>query len=535
MEADVVVVGSGLAGLVATAQIAEAGRRVVVLDQEPEASLGGQAQWSLGGLFMVNTPEQRRWGVRDDRDLAMHDWCASAEFRAEDVWPRRWAEAYVDWAAGEMRPWLRRHGVRFLPFVEWAERGGHLASGPGSSVPRFHVAWGTGPGVLEPFLQRVRAAEREGRVQLRFRHRVESLTTTGGRVDGCAGVRMPGGEDFEVRAQAVVVASGGMGGNHDLIRRGWPQRYGAPPEDMLSGVPDHVDGRMLEVARRAGANLTNIDRMWNYPEGVGHFAPRWSHHGVRILAGPSSLWLDAFGRRLPPPYFPVFDTLGAYERIVESGRHHSWFLLNHAIASKELALSGSEHNPDITERNLPLLLKRGLPRPVAPVAEFIERCPDFLTAGSLPDLVAGMNELAGEPLVDAGQLQLEVEAYDRRIATRTRDDAQLQAIGMARRHLPDRLLRICRFQRILDPSAAPLIAIRLRTLTRKSLGGVQTDLSGRVLTPAGTVLDGVYAAGEVAGFGGGGMHGRRSMEGTFLGGCLHSGRVVATAIQSALA
>ncbi|MEO7455529.1 MAG: FAD-binding dehydrogenase, partial [Gemmatimonadaceae bacterium] len=351
-ETDVVVVGAGLAGLVAATEAADAGRRVVVLDQEPEASLGGQAHWSLGGLFFVDSPEQRRLRIKDSRDLALQDWMGTAAFdRDEDRWPRRWAEAYVDWAAGEKRAWLHAQGMRFFPVVGWAERGGYLATGPGNSVPRFHVTWGTGPGVLEPFIRRARAAESAGRLTFRFRHRVSELVVSDGAVTGVRGeVLEPSNvergvsssrtvaSEFEMHADAVIVTSGGIGGNHDLVRANWPQRLGTPPRRMLSGVPAHVDGRMLAIAERAGARLINRDRMWHYVEGIRNWNPVWPAHGIRILPGPSSVWLDARGNRLPAPLFPGFDTLGTLAHLRTTGYDHSWFILTQRIIAKEFAL-----------------------------------------------------------------------------------------------------------------------------------------------------------------------------------------------------
>ncbi|MBW3562671.1 MAG: FAD-binding dehydrogenase [Actinobacteria bacterium] len=533
-RADAVVVGAGLAGLVAATELADAGRRVLVVDQEPESSLGGQAHWSFGGLFLVDTPEQRRLGIRDTHETALADWFASAEFTddADDEWPKRWAEAYVAAATGELYPWLRDQGVRFFPVVQWAERGGYLADGPGNSAPRFHITWGTGPGLLEPFVRRTRAAEDEGRIRFAFRHRVTEITSTDGTVDGVAGEALDGGAKFTAQAGAVLIATGGIGGNHDLVRRLWPADYGEPPEDLLQGVPDHVDGSGLLLAQDAGANVTNIHRMWNYPEGIPHHTPVWSRHAVRILNGPSTLWFDALGRRLPPPLFPGFDTLRAFEHIVRTGYDHSWYVANRRIVTDEFSLSGSVHNPDLTGRDVRLLLTRSLPRPFGPVQRFMDTVPDFVQAGTLSGLVRGMNALTGRDLIDEDTLRDQIVAYDRQVALGYGNDAQLSAIATSRNYLPDKLMRTASSPRILDPDAHPLIAVRLRVLTRKSLGGLQTDLSGRVLRPDGDILPGLYAAGEVSGFGGGGYHGRRSLEGTFLGGCLFSGRRAATGMAT---
>ncbi len=536
MDADVIVVGAGLAGLVAATEVAGAGRRVIVLEQEPEASLGGQAFWSFGGLLMVDTPEQRRLGVRDSRDLALRDWLAYAGFdRAEDRWPRRWAEEYVDFAAGEMRSWLRAQGMSWFPLVQWAER-------RGNSVPRFHITWGTGPGVVEPFVRRVRDSVTAGRAELRFRHRVSELVVSGGVVEGVSGdVLEPSAAargvpsarravgTFRLRSGAVVVTSGGIGGDHDLVRKSWPARLGPPPARMLSGVPDHVDGKVLEIARGEGASVINLDRMWNYPEGVRNFAPIWTHHGIRILSGPSALWLNATGSRLPTPLFPGFDALGALQHIARSGYDHSWFVLDRRILGREFALSGSEQNPDLTSRSLRLVLGRLLPSAAPPVAAFGKRCADFVFGRDVPELVARMNALAGPPGIDARWLEREIASYDEQAAATEPTDAQRAAVLGARRYIADRLIRVARPHRLLDPKAGPLVAVRLWILTRKTLGGLETDLDARVLNASGEPIRGLFAAGEVAGFGGGGMHGNRSLEGTFLGGCLFSGRVAGRA------
>lgn len=548
-DADVIVVGGGLAGLVATAELADAGRRVILLEQEPEQSLGGQAFWSFGGLFLVNSPEQRRLRIADSHELALQDWLGTAGFdRDTDYWPRRWAEAYVEFAAGEKRSWLHEQGIRFFPVVGWAERGGYLATGHGNSVPRFHVTWGTGPGVLAPFLRRVRAAEADGRVRLLFRHRVDELSVAGGAVDGVRGSLLaasgvqrgrPSSRDvvgeFALTAQAVLVTSGGIGGNHELVRRNWPARLGTPPARMVAGVPAHVDGRMLQIAQSAGGRVVNSDRMWHYTEGLQNYAPIWDNHGIRILPGPSSLWFDARGQRLPVPLFPGFDTLGTLEHIMRTGYDYSWFVLDQKIIAKEFTLSGSEQNPDLTGKSIPGVLRRGRGGGPAPVLAFQQHGADFVTAVTLPELVAGMNALVGEDLIEPAELAAQIVARDREVGNRYTKDLQLTAIRGARAYLGDRLTRVASPHRLLDPANGPLIAVRLNILTRKSLGGLETDLDGRVLTAAGQPLPGVYAAGEVSGFGGGGMHGYRSLEGSFLGGCLFSGRVAGRAAAAATA
>lgn len=547
-NADVIVVGAGLAGLVAAAELAAAGRHVIVVDQEPEQSLGGQAWWSFGGLFLVDSPEQRRLRIHDSYELALEDWMGTAAFdRPEDYWPRKWAEAYVGFAAGEKRSWLYGLGIRFFPIVGWAERGGYGAVGHGNSTPRFHVTWGTGPGVLEPFIRHVRAAEQRGLVTLKFRHRVDEVTLAGGIVDGVRGTvlepstatrgeassRTAMGE-FTFKAQAVIVTSGGIGANHDLVRRNWPERLGSPPNHMVSGVPAYVDGRMLGITQAVGGRVINPDRMWHYTEGIQNWKPVWSRHGIRILPGPSSLWIDARGRRLPVPLFPGFDTLGTLSYIRKTGYDHTWFVLTQKIIEKEFALSGSEQNPDLTNKSWAQVLKRILPGAPGPVEAFKRHGADFVVERSLAALVDGMNALTDEPLIDRESLEHTLVARDRQLENPFSKDMQIVALRGARSYIGDRLIRVAKPHRLLDPKAGPLIAVRLHVLTRKTLGGLETDLSGRVLGEDGVPVPGLYAAGEVAGFGGGGMHGYRALEGTFLGGCLFSGRVAGRAAAEAV-
>ncbi len=539
MDADAIVVGHGLAGLVATSELIAAGKRVLLLDQESRTNLGGQAFWSFGGLFFVDSPEQRRMGIQDSLDLALQDWSGTAGFdRREDFWPRQWAQAYVEFAAGEKRAWLHSLGMRWFPLVGWAERGGGYAGGHGNSVPRFHVTWGTGPGVVAPFEAQVRQGILDGKVVLRERHRVTSLIIDEGRVAGVRGdVLAPDRSargvassraviaGFEVEAGAVIVTAGGIGGNHELVRQHWPARLGTAPGRMHTGVPAYVDGSMHAVAEEAGAHLINGDRMWHYVEGIENWDPIWPGHAIRILGGPSSMWFDARGNRLPPPLWPGFDTIGTLKHLRDTGFDYSWLVLNRSIAGKEFALSGSEQNPDLTGKSLGATLGRVRADVLAPLQAFLDHGVDFLQADSLPELVEQMNALAGTDLLDAAALEERVIERDRQVANPFSKDAQVAAIHQARSYRGDRISkRAFPPHRILDPAYGPLLAVRLHVLTRKSLGGIETDLGSRVLTSAGSPLPGLYAAGESAGFGGGGVHGYAALEGTFLGGCLFSGR-----------
>lgn len=550
MEWDVIVVGAGLAGLVATAELAYAGKKVLLLDQEPEASFGGQAWWSFGGLFLVDSPEQKRLGIQDSYELAWQDWLGTAGFDREedqDYWALKWAEAYVRFATEEKRDWLHAQGVRFFPVVGWAERGGYLADGHGNSVPRFHIVWGTGPGIVKPFETRVRAAMSKGNVEYKPRHQVDELVMDNGKVIGVSGSLLtpssagrgePSPRDvvghFQYVAKYVMVTSGGIGANHELVRENWPSRLGEPPKRMISGVPEHVDGRMLAITEKAGGRLVNKDRMWHYTEGIKNWNPIWPLHGIRILPGPSSIWLDATGQRFSAPNFPGFDTLGTLEAIQRTGYDYSWFILTEKIIEKEFALSGSEQNPDLTGKSIKQVLKRILPGPTAPVKAFMENGEDFIVSNNLSDLVDGMNKITGDNLLNLEHIENQLLARDREMDNKFTKDLQVTALRGARNYIGDKLIRVASPHKLLDPKNGPIIAVRLNIVTRKTLGGLQTDLDGRVLNDNGLAVPGLYAAGEVTGFGGGGVHGYRSLEGTFLGGCIFTGREAGRALVRSL-
>lgn len=553
MDADAIVVGHGLAGLVAAAELADAGRKVIVVDQESEANLGGQAHWSFGGLFFVDSPEQRRMGITDTTDLAHADWMNTAGFdREEDHWPRRWAQAYLVFAAGEKRAWLHQQGMRWFPIVGWAERGDGSAHGHGNSVPRFHITWGTGPGVVAPFVRRVEEARERGLVTYAHRHRVDELVVEGGAVVGVRGARLA--EDpaergvatnrdsvggFELRAPVVLVASGGIGGNHDLVRDNWPDRLGTPPKHMVTGVPAHVDGRMIGITEAAGGNLINRDRMWHYVEGIRNHSPVWDQHGIRILPGPSSMWLDAEGNRLPAPLLPGYDTLGTLEHLRATGHDHSWFVTNRSVAGKEFALSGSEQNQDLTGKEVAgVIRKRSLADVTPSMQAFLDKGADFVQADTVEELVAKMNGLLeeGEPQLDAAHVKRQVDERDGQLDNAYSKDAQIAAMRVARSYIGDKISkRAYPPHKLQDPKKGPLVGVKLHILSRKTLGGFETDLSARVLGRDGEPIRGLYAAGEAAGFGGGGLHGYRALEGTFLGGCIFSGRTAGRAMGAEIA
>ncbi|GAB2891447.1 FAD-binding dehydrogenase [Neomicrococcus lactis] len=536
-SADVIVIGAGLAGLVAACEVVDAGQTVLILDQEGPNNLGGQAWWSFGGLFLVDSPEQRRLGVKDSLELARRDWELTAGFdRPEDYWPRLWAQKYVEWAAGEKRAWLRERGVSFFPVVGWAERGER--GGIGNTVPRFHITWGTGPGLLKPFIERILRAASTGQVRFGWRHRFHQLhlDSETGAVTGVSGeILAPDNAErgeatsrevvgsFNLSCPRVIIATGGIGGNPDKVREAWPERLGSAPEHFLTGVPAYVDGSGIEAVERSGGRVINRDRMWHYTEGVENWGPVWPNHGIRILPGPSSLWLDAEGNRLPDRLWPGFDTLGTLTHLRHTGHDYSWFILNRDIIGKEFALSGSEQNPDLTDKSVRDVLRRARTDMPDPVRAFVYQGADFVMADSVRDLADEMNQLTGEGLIDVEQLEAIVAERDAG-ASSAGVDAQADAVREARAYSGDRLIRTVAPNKLVDPASGPLIAVRLHVLTRKTLGGLETDLNGRVLRDGGDPVPGLFAAGEASGFGGGGVHGYRSLEGTFLGGCLFSGR-----------
>lgn len=529
-RADVVVIGGGLAGIATALELLEARKSVVMLEWAGPDRFGGLARHSFGGMFFVGSPEQRLSGIHDSVTLALDDWLTYGELGPDDVWPRRWAEAYVSRCLEDVRGWTKRWGVRYFPAVNWTERGYFV---PGNSVPRFHIVWGTGVGLVDPLAAALRGHANAHGLQILFGHRVDELVTEGGHFVGCAGSTADG-NPFEARGDAVVLASGGIAGSLDKVRKHWPRDLGEPPETLLNGSFPEADGRLIDAAERRGARVTHLSKMWNYAAGVRHWRPMHELHGLSLVPMKSPLWVNAEGRRfVDPPLVGSFDTLHLMERVCREPKRYSWQVLNWRIARKELAVSGAEFNPAVRDRKLLGFLATLLFGNEPLVRDFVDNCPDFVTAGNVPELAAKMNAITGGDDVDAELLAREIHRYDANVRRprSLQNDDQLRRIAHARQYRGDRL-RTCAAAPLLDPNALPLIAIRLQIVTRKSLGGLQVDLEGRVLDRAGEPLSGLYAAGEACGFGGGGVHGKRALEGTFLGGCIFSGRVAARSIAT---
>jgi predicted oxidoreductase len=519
-EADALVIGAGIAGIAATLDLLDHGCRVVLLDRDEPALIGGLARESFGGLFFVESPEQRRNRIKDSKALALADWTSFGELDGADALSREWAATYIDRCIPDLYEWLSAFGIRFLPLPLWVERGDTRR---GNSVPRFHMVWGTGRELAVRLAAALERHPNRARLTLKFEHSVEALVYEGGRVRGVRGVGERDGRAFELAGDHVVVASGGFNGNLDRVRAHWHRDWGRPPAILLNGSHKYADGRLHDAVEAVGGRLTNVDRMWNYASGVHHFRPRKPHHGLSLVPPKSALWLDWRGARIVPPLVSGFDTRALVAAICAKERAYSWQLLNRSIALKELAVSGAEFNPAIRDRSWPAFLATLVLGNRWLVRELTTHCEDVVVAHSLPELVGKMNTLQGDRSVDLGALTDAVRSYDAAIEHGT-EDPQLERIATLRQYRGDRM-RTCKRQRILDRRAMPLIAVREFIVSRKSLGGIRTDLQCRVLDARDEPIPGLYAVGEAAGFGGGGMHGLRALEGTFLGGAMLTGRI----------
>lgn len=510
-----IVVGGGIAGICAAIELLQRGRDVLLLDRDSSPAFGGQARESFGGILAVDTPIQRRAGVRDSTELALSDWLRFGELGDDERWPYQWAQAYVRDCRTEVFDWLCDLGVRFLPIPQWPER-------RGNSVARWHIVWGTGRELTLRLVERLRAVA-GSRLELQFCHRVERLVVSAGRVVGVAGVHERSGEPFERLGSCVLAAAGGIGGDLEQVRANWPAGQGPAPRELLNGAHRFADGRMHRACADAGGALTHLDWMWNYAAGVRHWQPGQADRGLSVVPPRSAAWLDSTGQRFDPPLLAGWDTSEQVARIAASGGL-SWQVLNRRIALRELAVSGAECNPSIRERRILAFLRDTILGNRWLVDTLEARCEDFLVAPSVAQLSARMQ-------LDARMLEEQLRAFD---ATRKDADADAQRanIRKAREWRGDRL-RTARPQAILDPAGGPLIAIRERIISRKSLGGICTDLDGRVLDSSDRPIAGLFAAGEASGFGGGGMNGRRALEGTFLGGCIFSGRRAAWGMMRA--
>jgi hypothetical protein len=524
-QSDVAIVGGGIAGIVCALQLLDMGKSVAIYEREGVARLGGSALEAFGGMFFVDSPEQRRMKIEDSPERALNDWKSFAEFDKGSVRAQMWAKHLVERSTPDGRDFLRAYGIRWLPVVMWVERGQKI---PGNSVPRFHLTWGTSRHLISQLIKALRGHRNSSRLSIRCGHRVERFEWHAGRVAGCAG-EIEGGEPFRGFAEATVVAAGGIGGSLAQVRAQWHAVDGiALPQELLLGTHPGADGVAVEAAGQVGASVQNVGKMWNYAAGIRHPRPAWEGHGVSLIPPKSALWTDSHGRRLMPPLVSGYDTLDLVQRVSMSPRGFTWQILNRRIALTELAASGADWNPALRERRIIRFVLDMLVGNRWLVDDLTGNCPDIVTAPTVPELVARMNALRPEAAIDADDLQAELERFDA-TASATSTDAQRQLIERLRGYRADKM-RLVKPQRILDPKGGPLIAICERIVTRKSLGGIVTDLRSRAMNENDQPVPGLYAVGESAGFGGGGSHGNRALEGTFLLSSVITARRAAEAI-----
>ncbi len=527
-RADVVIAGAGLAGIATASELLDHGRSVLLIDKDLQDRFGGLAAESFGGLHLIDTPHQRRLGLRESPELAWHDWQSYARWGTEvDEWPQKWARRYCENSISWIYEFLDSRGVKFLPLVNWPERGWDQ---PGNSLPRWHIAWGTGQEIAQRSIAALRNhPQASAKLRLLFQHEVNGIEMANGRALGVRGRDLAGEADFQVLAENVVIASGGIGGG-DLskIRRNWPTEWSAPPRYLLNGAHRFGDGLLHDQVDAIGGNLTHLDRHWLYAAGI-HHPERGPDGGLSLVPPRSALWINAQGARIGPrPLVSYTDTGHLVKSILSQPGQYSWQVLNWKIAVRELAVSGCDYMAAFRKKSRLLLLKSALFGNRDLVERLIRECPqDMLVAATLDALVDKMNRQSLDGFqIDGDRLRRDIERYDEQIARGRAyyNDEQLRWLLSFRAYRGDRL-RTCKFQRILDPRARPLIAIREFLLTRKSLGGIQTNLKSQVLSRGGEPIPSLYAVGEAAGFGGGGIHGKGSLEGTFLGSCILTGRV----------
>jgi len=519
---DVLIVGAGLAGMTTAIELLDAGLRVVLLDRAPSDTMGGLARWSMGGLFYVDSPFQRRAKITDNHSQAFEDWCSAAEFGSEDHLPRQWAEQYITHCIPDVYEWLKPKGIKYIPSVQWIERG-HRRKG--NSVPRFHVVWGAGRRLSETIKQQLIQHPARHHLTLKFRQEVGAIHL-GENLHRLSGKDLDTGEPFEWEAPQIVLAAGGITGSVERVKQHWNPEVGPKPGYMLSGSHLWADGQIHDVAAKVGAKITHLENQWNYAAGVHHPDAEHPLHGLSLIPPKTALWVNAHGKRIGP-LITGFDTRHLVSEICQQPKQYSWQILNYKTALKELGVSGSLYNEAMTNRDVIGFIRNILFGNKPLVRTMLNRSKDFVTAESVKELVQKMNDLTGTSDVNAEQLKRDIQAFDRALEEGANSqDEQVQRIGKLRMYRGDKL-RTTKYQRIMDPSAMPLIAIRAFVLTRKSMGGVQTDLNSRVLGEDGNIIEGLYAVGENAGFGGGGIHGKRALEGTFLGNCIFTARVAA--------
>ncbi|KAA3652005.1 MAG: FAD-dependent oxidoreductase [Proteobacteria bacterium] len=529
ISSDVLVIGGGLAGIVTALESLRAGKSVTLVDRDTPERFGGLARWAFGGMMLVDTPLQKKMNITDSSEIAFKDWRSFGEFSAEDQLPLQWARHYVENCRSEVYDWLMNEGIKFLPTVNWVERG---RFGDGNSVPRYHVIWGTSRELVRTLIAALQRESGRDQLTLLHQHRVTELAQQAGQVSGAMAINETSGESVRLNATTVVIATGGINGSHQECRKNWPVDR-PQPTTMLNGAHPYADGRMHHwVADYLDGQITHAGEMWNYAAGFAHPYPHFSGHGLSTIPCKSALWLNHQGERIgPEPLVTGFDTHWLCQRVAEQEKPWTWHLLNWRIAAKEFAISGAEHNARIRDKQFPQFVKELLLGNHRLVRQMQRESRDFLVADNIVDLTNKMNRLTCSNDISATTLQATVDAFDANFAKGTQlfNDPQIRLIQHARQWKPDRL-RTCKPAPLQQKGAGPFIAIRMQLITRKSLGGLLTDLHSRVLNAHGEPIDGLYCVGEAAGFGGGGANGKRSLEGTFLPGCIMTARAAVRSI-----
>src|SRR5579872_270370 len=533
-KADIAIAGGGLAGIVTAYELLASGRRVLLIDKDKQENFGGLAKQSFGGVHMIDTPHQRRLKIKDSPELAWSDWQSVASYDANDEWPRRWAKFYCENSREYIFDFLSSKQVTFLPVVNWVERGTYS---PGNTVPRWHITWGTGYEIIHRLLSALEAHPQRKNLELLFDTEISAIETANNRATGLRGRSMNSSDVVQISAEHIVIASGGIcGGDLSRLRANWYKPWGDPPRKLLNGAHDFGDGMLHERVASIGGALTHLDLHWHYAAGVHHPAKRRPDDGLSLVPPRSALWLNARGERImnPGPMPVNGDTRHLVESVLRQPGQYSWQVMNMKIAARELAVSGCDYMIAFRFKDRRALLKSAFFGNKELVERLIRECPeDIVCADTLDQLMERVDKqnLYGHRL-DRPRMEATIRAWDEMITRGPayHNDDQLRRIANSRAYRGDRI-RTCNFQPVLDPKARPLIAIREFILARKSLGGIQTDLQCRVLRATdGQPIPGLYAVGEAAGFGGGGIHGKGSLEGTFLGGCILTGRAAGKSI-----
>jgi predicted oxidoreductase len=523
------VIGGGIAGIITALELLDGGQSVLLIDADTPQRFGGLAIWAFGGMALAKTREQKRMGVEDSDQLLLEDWIRFGELQEHDHWPLAWARCYADESHELVYNWLTELGLKFMPAVNWVERGESIK---GNSVPRYHILWGTGRELVQTLIARLLHHPNATNLTVLHQHRAEGVDFDGDKAIGCHGVDLQTGLPFRAEAANTIVATGGINGSVEKVRENWPRDWHPLPDFFLNGANPLSDGAIHESVAGHGGALTHLDKMWNYAGGVPHPQAHFDGHGLALVPPKTCLWLDPAGQQLAPESMVNgFDTNEMCRKVVEYP--YTWMVLNRKIIKKELAISGAEHNPLVVNHQLVRFLLGTLFGNNWLIDKMLDESPDFIDAGDWQELAAKMNALTGGNRIDADALKAVTEDYDGAMTDpeKRAGHTQISRIMKAREWRTDKL-RTCNLQPIGDSKAWPLIAIRLHFISRKSMGGLQTDLQCRVLNRAGQPMPGLYAVGEAAGFGGGGASGKRSLEGTFLSGCILTARKAAAHLTS---